>query len=235
MLTKIQIDQLFLFCEKKYVRYYDVQAELVDHLANSIESSMEKNPGLSFETALDEVYKEFGIFGFSQIVRNKEQSVMDRQRRFFYTAVKAQFHWPKVVLMLLLTLIFYTAISQFGLPAVWFSLIIVYLGSLAVVVYTSIQFGLIRRRLNKKLVIAEFLYKSSWLQVPLYLPAFINSFFEESTWIAISSHDIYRLLFTFCVSVFIILILAHYQTFHAIEKSVKEGFPELLDANAVSQ
>ena len=35
-LSKEQIQQLFLFTENKFVRWYDLQVELVDHLANKI-------------------------------------------------------------------------------------------------------------------------------------------------------------------------------------------------------
>jgi len=36
-LTKNQIDELYKFTRKHYVYHYDVQSELVDHLANDIE------------------------------------------------------------------------------------------------------------------------------------------------------------------------------------------------------
>ena len=37
-LTKNQIDELYKFTRKHYVYHYDVQSELVDHLANDIEN-----------------------------------------------------------------------------------------------------------------------------------------------------------------------------------------------------
>ena len=40
MLTDEQIAALFAFCEKHLVRHYDLQVELVDHLANAIETKM---------------------------------------------------------------------------------------------------------------------------------------------------------------------------------------------------
>ena len=42
-LTHKQIDQLFAFTKKKMVRYYDLQVELVDHLAARIEEEMDDN------------------------------------------------------------------------------------------------------------------------------------------------------------------------------------------------
>ena len=52
-LSKEQIQQLFSFTEKKFVRWYDLQAELVDHLANKIEAEMAADVSLTFERALN--------------------------------------------------------------------------------------------------------------------------------------------------------------------------------------
>jgi len=40
-LTESQIEQLFTFTQKHYVDWYDVQTELVDHLANGIEEYLQ--------------------------------------------------------------------------------------------------------------------------------------------------------------------------------------------------
>ena len=61
-LTTSQIDQLFIFTRQHYVEWYDLQSELVDHLANAIETDWQENPTLSFEAALN---KEFQA-GYTQ-------------------------------------------------------------------------------------------------------------------------------------------------------------------------
>mgnify|MGYP000193300158 CR=1 FL=1 len=40
MITEVQYESLFAFCRKHYVQYYDVQVELVDHLAEAIEEKL---------------------------------------------------------------------------------------------------------------------------------------------------------------------------------------------------
>ena len=72
-LSKEQIEHLFTFTQKKFVNWYDLQVELVDHLANKIEAEMEADKALSFERALGNVYAGFGIFGFAQIVKEREK------------------------------------------------------------------------------------------------------------------------------------------------------------------
>lgn len=228
MLTAGQIQQLFAFCESKRVQYYDVQVELVDHLANAIEIRMQNDPGLSFEKALELTYQDFGIFGFSKIVSAKEQAVMERQCQFFYATVKAHFTWPKLVLLLLLMLSFNSVVSLFGLSGIYTIMVSVFFASVIVIFIVSYRLNAIRRRLNKKLVIATYMYRSGWLHFPLYIQIFSNRFLQDSTWITVSFNEVYRLLFAFFFAVYIILILAHFQTFRSVEYSIKKGFPELL-------
>ena len=63
-LTTPQIEDLFKFTRKHFVYHYDVQSELVDHLANDIEEIWNEKPYLSFKDAWDTSFKKFGIFGF---------------------------------------------------------------------------------------------------------------------------------------------------------------------------
>ncbi len=39
-----QIERLFQFTREHYVKHYDLQSELVDHLANAIEQRWEETP-----------------------------------------------------------------------------------------------------------------------------------------------------------------------------------------------
>ncbi len=67
-LTPEQIQQLYKFTRQHYVEYYDVQTELVDHLANDIEQIWQTKPNLSFEDTRDISFKKFGVFGFMDVV-----------------------------------------------------------------------------------------------------------------------------------------------------------------------
>lgn len=81
-LTKAQIEELYAFTRKKYVEHYDVQTELVDHLATSIEEKMSTS-NINFETALQQVYAQFGIFGFSELVEKKGMEAAIKGRKLF--------------------------------------------------------------------------------------------------------------------------------------------------------
>ena len=67
-LTQEQIEQLFVFTKKHLVEHYDVQVELVDHLANAIEAEWEINPNISFTEALQKEYKNFGKIALPNIL-----------------------------------------------------------------------------------------------------------------------------------------------------------------------
>ncbi len=62
-----QIASLYAFTKKHYVEFYDLQTELVDHLANAIEAQWENNPEIPFEEALQIEFKKFGIFGLPKL------------------------------------------------------------------------------------------------------------------------------------------------------------------------
>ena len=46
------------------------------------EEIQEKDPAISFDTALKKVYAQFGTFGFSKLVAEKTEAVRQRQRMF---------------------------------------------------------------------------------------------------------------------------------------------------------
>jgi hypothetical protein len=106
-LSEAQINQLFLFTEKKLVRYYDLQIELVDHLAERIEEEISVDPTLSFENALQKVYAEFGLFGFAKIVQQKEKEVLKQNRKIWLNEFLNFIKFPKIAFTLFLLALVY--------------------------------------------------------------------------------------------------------------------------------
>ena len=98
MLTEEQVQRLFEFCVKHHVHHYDVQVELVDHLANAIEEKMSADPKLDFDAALASVYASFGILGFSQVVNANAESLAKKYRREKWKLFFSYFSWPKIAL-----------------------------------------------------------------------------------------------------------------------------------------
>jgi len=90
-LTNIQIQELYKFTRKHFVEHYDVQTELVDHLANDIESIWQETPNLSFEEARDKSFKKFGIFGFMDVVEKKQSQMTKKYFKIILRFVKEWF------------------------------------------------------------------------------------------------------------------------------------------------
>lgn len=106
-LTPQQIEHLHSFCEKHYVPYYDLQVELVDHLATGIENSWSQDKTLSFDAALNAQFKQFGVYGFSKIKELKGKALKRKHQKTLWKHIFTFFTIPKVVLTLTLTCILF--------------------------------------------------------------------------------------------------------------------------------
>lgn len=74
-LNKWQVVQLKKLLVQHCVSYEDVQVELVDHSASAIEEKMTTDQEVNLKSALDQIYREFGISGFLKIVQNNSKEL----------------------------------------------------------------------------------------------------------------------------------------------------------------
>ena len=96
-LTETHIEKLYKFTRKHFVYHYDVQTELVDHLANDIESLWQETPNVSFEDAQDKSFKKFGIFGFMNVIEAKQKQMSKRYRKIMWRFFSEWFTMPKLL------------------------------------------------------------------------------------------------------------------------------------------
>ena len=99
-LSQEQINRLYEFTRQHYVEYYDLQMELVDHLANSIEEQWKENPKLSFETALNIEFKKFGIFGFTDMITQRRRTLQEKYNKIVRGYINDFFKPPIIIGML---------------------------------------------------------------------------------------------------------------------------------------
>src|SRR5690606_27850531 len=97
-ISKEQIAVLFIFTKKHLVEHYDVQVELVDHLANAIEQQWIENPTISFEDALEKEFKKFGVFGFSGLVEQKQVALQNHYWEMIKKEFINYFSVPRIIL-----------------------------------------------------------------------------------------------------------------------------------------
>jgi len=129
-LSQEQIDNLFELCEFQNVYYYDVQIELVDHLASAIEAIWEIHPEMPFEEAVFQVCEQFGVdpcfnasyqsllpmisgdhfkgeSGFDAIKEAKEKELSRKYGRLQWKYIGEFFQLPKIILTLAITFTLY--------------------------------------------------------------------------------------------------------------------------------
>jgi len=106
-LTKEHTKELYIFTRKHFVYHYDVQTELVDHLANDIEDLWSKSPGLTFEDARDKSFKKFGVFGFMDVLEAKQKQMNKRYWKIILRFGKEWFTIPKTMTTIFIFLGFY--------------------------------------------------------------------------------------------------------------------------------
>lgn len=189
-INKPQVEDLYAFTRKHFVEHYDLQTELVDHLANDIEQFWQTKPELSFEEARDKAFKKFGVCGFMETIEQHQKAMNKRYLKYLWTELKQWFTLPKIIFTIALFLMFYLAFSSdlisyalfgfYGLICIWSC-------------YKSIQLNRqFRKRKevsNKKWLLEELIFKQlggSMLILLSQLPTFYNisgSFFTNNYFI----------------------------------------------------
>ncbi len=106
-MTENHIDQLYKFTQQHFVEYYDVQSELVDHLANDIEEIWIEKPELTFEQARDVSFQKFGSHGFIEVVKEKQKQMNKRYIKILWKFVKEWFTIPKVLITATIFMFFF--------------------------------------------------------------------------------------------------------------------------------
>lgn len=112
-LTEIQMLELFAFCRKHHVYHYDLQIELVDHLASIIESRWELEPDQSFRMILNQVYSEFGKSSFHMIKLSKEKALRKKYNCLLWKYIGDFIRLPKIILTIGIILALFSTFRLF--------------------------------------------------------------------------------------------------------------------------
>jgi hypothetical protein len=110
--TEEEVNKLYDFTRKHYVEYYDLQTELVDHLANGMEERWEENPSLGFEENLRLEFKKFGVFGFMDVVEKRTSAMQKKYFKLIWAEVKLALKQPQTLVLVFLSLIVFKFIAS---------------------------------------------------------------------------------------------------------------------------
>ena len=210
-LTIEQIQQLYKFTRQHYVEHYDLQTELVDHLANDIEQIWKENPSLSFEQARNVSFKKFGVFGFMDVISERQKALDRKYWKIIFRFVKEWFQLPKIVLTALLFLSFYSICKTVFANYILLSILIV------LFLFTFYKGYILQKTLKnnfkkngKKWMLEDMIFRTgigSFLLLPINFFNFINIFHKEvvfySDWFSL----LISFLFTFIIILFYIILV----------------------------
>ncbi|MEK8179045.1 hypothetical protein WMW71_01720 [Flavobacterium buctense] len=219
-----QVERLYAFTRQHYVEYYDLQTELVDHLANAIEEQWQQNPKLSFEEALNIEFKKFGVFGFMEVVEKRQVALNKKYNKLVLNEMKVFFSVPKIIgTFSAIGIVFYLLkFFQEGLEiaqGLFGILIVVFIIGLAIL---SRRNKKNTRQTGKKWLLKEIIFGYSSLagliNLPIQLALRLNGkHYSDSSLILFS-----LLLVLLCLTTYIVLVLIPSQA----EKHLKETYPE---------
>lgn len=158
--TKDQIEDLKAFTIKHFVEHYDLQTELVDHMANDIEDIWRTEPNITYIQARDKAFKKFGVCGFMDVVEYRQKAMNKKYFRLLWKELKTWFGIPKIILSLILVILFYQVLSSVVGRYVF---IVFYILVLSWCIYRSIklkrQFRRRKEKSDKKWLLEDIIFK----------------------------------------------------------------------------
>jgi hypothetical protein len=203
------------------VHWYDVQAELVDHLATAIEEKIAANPKLGFEQALDDVYRGFGYKGFAGVVAERTAQVQRANSKFRRSLFLSYFRWPKMALTLFITTAIYSLGKRLpGQAMEWVAAALV----LSVLVWQFVlaaRIGSISKRVSKKLLLTE--SAGSGL---LFGNVFMQVYVSQRIWGTeneFSDIRLYALIALLTLSV--VAMMSYYEYCKALYEKARQQYP----------
>ena len=224
-LTEPQIQDLYAITRQHFVEHYDLQTELVDHLANDIEQQWQVQPKLTFEDAKNKAFKKFGIFGFMDAIEQKGKAINKRYMKYLWNELKKWFEIPQIIATISLFLMFYLTFSS--KYAAIFS-VIFFIVIAAFVMFKSIglnrQFRRRKEISNKKWMLEEIIYKQAGGTSLVFLSQVYNIFTVSDTLLT----NVYAIIGLSLA--FTAMVLINYISFDIIpnkaEKLLNETYPE---------
>ncbi|MDD3722495.1 MAG: hypothetical protein PHW92_08415 [Lutibacter sp.] len=158
-LSKEQIQQLYTFTRQHFVEHFDVQTELVDHLANDIEQILNGKPSISFEEAKMISFKKFGVFGFMEVVEASAKALNKKYWKLVFGIFKNYFKLPQLLAVILIFSAIYT--SFLFVPDHRWIYMILGFGIVAFLLVRLIQLQKIKKqrfkKTNKKWLLEEYI------------------------------------------------------------------------------
>lgn len=224
-LTEPQIQDLYAFTRQHFVEHYDLQTELVDHLANDIEQQWQVQHKLTFEDAKNKAFKKFGIFGFMDAIEQKGKAMNKRYMKYLWTELKKWFEIPQIFATLCLFLLFYLAFSSIY-PAAFAIAFYIIIGGWCIFKGFKLKRHFKQRKeiSNKKWMLEELIFKQAGATSLIFMTQIGNIFTLSDGFL-----DNFYAIIGFALA-FTAIALVNYISLEIIpnkaEKLLNETYPE---------
>lgn len=224
-LSQDQILDLYKFTRAHYVAHYDLQTELVDHLANGIEQQWEQNPKLTFKEAQEREFKKFGKGGFKGVIAARKKAMVRKYRGIIWDCFKEWWSLPKIVSTLAAIFIIVALLRILPKGDIKFVTIAVMLLGVSIVMgYRIFQLKSNLDGLCKKWLLQEMIYEKGvaihFLLLPIYFVILgKNAGFLENTFGQL-------IVATLLIIVLILFIISGYTIPSKAEELLSETYPE---------
>ncbi|MFD0795882.1 hypothetical protein ACFQZJ_00300 [Maribacter chungangensis] len=224
-LTQDHIQDLYKFTRAHYVEHYDLQTELVDHLANGIEQQWEEHPSLGFEEAKQREFKKFGKAGFKKVIAARKKAMIRKYRGILWGYFMKWWTFPKIITTFSGVLIVFCLLRTLPEGDSKFISVAAVLLGLSILMYQRIfQLKSNLEGLCKKWLLQEMIYEKGvtiqFLLFPIYFVIIGNKAgFLENTF--------GQLVFTaLLIVVLILFIISAYVIPSKAEELLAETYPE---------
>ena len=223
-LTSEQIYRLYQFTRQHYVEWYDLQTELVDHLANAIEQQWQENPKISFEEALQIEFKKFGVFGFMDVIKEKQVALSKKYKKFVWNELVTFFTLPKIILTVLFTIFFYYLFQYLFLKSLLdaFHLSIAFIGFIFAFRINS-KYQKYKKEKGKVWYLEEMIKNYSFMLFFGYLPFQLGNSLLR---LDFNSDGIIGFMAFFTVIFYLCLFIIVFEIPSKAEDYLKETYPE---------
>jgi len=221
-LTPKQIQELYKFTRQHFVEHYDVQTELVDHLANDIEQIWTTQPNLSFEDARNISFKKFGVFGFMEVVESRAKALSKKYWILVWDIFKQFFNIPHILISITLFLAIWLSFQMFPSKVLILTISITGIIILGIKLYFLNQEKKKRfKETNKKWLLEEYVYNLGGGI------AFVNLFIQMVNLSPETVSNRVVIIASFVLTAFILLIyITSFVLPSKVEEILQKQYPE---------
>lgn len=214
-----QINEVEHYLAKFEIKYFEVYAEVLDHIILSVEEILSKEDISLQEAIIKAKEQDFGKFGFKSMIQQRTDELNKNCRKHYNAMIKSYFKMPEIVLTLLLFTSFYTVISLFQKPIRVASFLLISLSILVLIDWIR-QRKLFKINNKKVLKMESLSYYSNGVFLWMYFSNVLVGLGKETI-------DQYEFAFKITYSILFTMCFLSFLIFMQIRKKVVEETKQL--------